>query len=465
MKHRKLVTRISIIVGLGVALLLATSVSDHLAGDSSLRAVQVTPALVQRGAYLAKLGDCAACHSMPGRPPFTGGLAMHIPIGTIYTTNITFDTVDGIGNDSLDDFDRALRFGVSRGHTLYPAMPYPSYSRLRPEDVQALYAYFKYGVMPSATPNVANDVTFPLSLRFPLTMWRWAFAPKPAPFTPPVGMDPQVANGAYFVEGLGHCGECHTPRGLAMQVKAQTAADGASFLAGARVDNWFAPSLRSIDVQGTLHDWSETGLASFLRSGASNGGIAFGSMSDVIAHSTQYMTASDAQDTARFLKSLDPASASPAFTYDGTTDQALRNGDASQRGAMIYLDNCAACHRPDGTGYDRVFPRLAGNPAVTADDPTSTISIVLAGSRTVWTHPAPAQFQMPSFAWRLSNQEVADVATFVRGSWGNHAGAVDVKTVQALRTQAVPSDGIDAPTTDRTTPSHFLLSKATASSP
>jgi len=126
---------------------------------------------------------------------------MTIPVGTIYTTNITFDKKDGIGSYSLSDFDRALRFGVSHGHALYPAMPYPSYSILRPGDVQALYAYFKYGVAASATPNVPNRLIFPLSMRFPLTIWRWIFASKPAPFAPTRGMDVEVANGEYFVEG------------------------------------------------------------------------------------------------------------------------------------------------------------------------------------------------------------------------------------------------------------------------
>jgi mono/diheme cytochrome c family protein len=195
MKRSKLVTGAVILVGLAMVMLLATTISDHLAGKKGLSALPPSSDLVQRGAYLARLGDCAACHSVPGRPPFTGGLAMAIPVGTIYTTNITFDRKDGIGTYSLSDFDRALRFGVSHGHTLYPAMPYPSYSNLKSEDVQALYAYFKYGVPASATPNIPNKLPFPLSMRFPLTMWRWAFAPTPAPFTPPPAMDAEVANG------------------------------------------------------------------------------------------------------------------------------------------------------------------------------------------------------------------------------------------------------------------------------
>ena len=456
MKRSKLVTGAVILVGLAMVMLLATTISDHLAGKKGLSALPPSSDLLQRGAYLARLGDCAACHSVPGRPPFTGGLAMAIPVGTIYTTNITFDRKDGIGTYSLSDFDRALRFGVSHGHTLYPAMPYPSYSNLKSEDVQALYAYFKYGVPASATPNIPNKLPFPLSMRFPLTMWRWAFAPTPTPFTPPPAMDAEVANGAYFVEGLGHCGECHTPRGLGMQVKAQTARGGAAFLSGARVENWYAPSLRGLAAADNLGDWSVDDLAEFLRSGANHNGIVFGSMSDVVEHSTQYMTPRDAEDAAKFLKSLDPASPSHPFVYNSATAQALGNGDAHQRGAMIYLDNCAACHRPDGRGYDRVFPRLAGNPAVESADPTSVISIVLEGSKTLRTERTPAQFQMPSFAWRLCDQDIADVVTFVRTSWGNQSPAVAAPAVQSLRKAAVASDGINTPTTDQEIPQDFL---------
>lgn len=456
MKRKKFLPIAAILVVIGIALVAATVVSDHTAGERALTAVTPTAALIQRGAYLAKMGDCAACHTASGRPPFTGGLAMRIPIGTIYSTNITFDSTDGIGSYSLADFDRAVRFGVSHGHTLYPAMPFPSYANLVPEDIQALYIFFKYGVSPSRTPNVENKVPFPLSLRFPLTMWRWAFAPQPKPFEPRHGMDPEVAGGAYFVEGLGHCGECHTPRGMGMQVKAQTAADGSTFLTGARVDNWYAPSLRSKGGQGGLSDWTVADLSEFLSNGTNHHGIAFGSMSEVIEHSTQYMTEKDANAAAVFLKSLDPTSDTAAFTYETATDRALRRGDVSRRGAMVYLDNCAACHRPDGRGYDGVFPQLAGNPSVSSTDPTSVISMVLQGSLTVRTGKTPAQFQMPSFAWRLTDQEVADVATFIRSSWGNQASGVAPSEVAPLRKAAMASDGITAPTTGKEVPREFM---------
>jgi mono/diheme cytochrome c family protein len=433
------------VLAIGLAGLLLVmgiaEVSDRSTGEKNLVAPTQTPALIARGAYLARLGDCAACHSIPGKPAYSGGLRMGIPIGAIYTSNITPDSKNGIGRMSLDDFDRALRFGVAEGHSLYPAMPFTSYYNTRPEDVAALYTYFKYGVAPAAVPNWPNDIVFPLSMRWPLTFWRWFFAPTPKPFAASPGLDSELAQGAYFVEGLGHCGECHTPRSVTMQMKATTPAEGTAYLSGAVIENYFAPSLRS-SGPGTLGAWSEQELAQFLETGANAQGIAFGSMSDVIIHSTQYMTPADALATAKYLKALKNSGEESAtrFTYDATEHLALKSGDASKPGARIYLDNCAACHRPDGVGYERVFPRLAGNPIVQAGNARSLISIVLDGSQTPRTASTPAQFTMPRFAWRLSDKEVADVVTFIRTSWGNSTSPVSsddvAKTRESLQLQA-----------------------------
>jgi mono/diheme cytochrome c family protein len=418
-----------LLVAMGVAY-----VSDRGTGEKNLVPPAPTPALIARGEYLARLGDCAACHSVPGKPAYSGGLRMAIPIGAIYTTNISPDSNDGIGRMSLDDFDRALRFGVAEGHSLYPAMPFTSYYNTRPEDVAALYIYFKYGVPAAAVPNLPSDIVFPLSMRWPLTFWRWFFAPAPKAFVASTGMDSQISQGAYFVEGLGHCGECHTPRAFTMQMKATTPAEGTAYLSGAVVENYFAPSLRN-SGPGTLGAWSEEELAQFLKTGANAQGIAFGSMSDVIVHSTQYMTPADALATAMYLKSLRTRGEESAsrFTYDAIEHVALQNGDASKPGARIYLDNCAACHRPDGVGYERVFPRLAGNPVVQAENPRSLISIVLAGSQTPRTLLTPAQFTMPRFAWRLSDKDVADVVNFIRTSWGNTASPASSTDVAKIR--------------------------------
>ena len=409
-------------------------ISDHNAGENDLVGPAPTPALIARGAYLAKLGDCAACHSIPSKPPFSGGLRMKTPIGAIYSTNITPDEENGIGRYNLSDFDRALRFGVAGGHTLYPAMPFTSYRNTKPDDVVALYAYFKHGVKPAATPNRSSEIPFPFSMRWPLTYWRWIFAATPEPFRASTRMDADEARGAYFVEGLGHCGECHTPRAFTMQVRASTPADGSAYLSGAVIENYFAPSLRN-NGPGALGEWSTSDLAQFLQTGANDRGIAFGSMSDVIVHSTQYMTQEDALATAKYLKTVGNPSDAPRapFAYDPREHHALQNGDANKTGAMLYLDNCAACHRPDGLGYERVFPRLAGNDIVQAQNSLSVVAIILEGSRTPRTGATPAQFTMPGFAWRLSDQEVADVVNFVRSSWGNQASAASVDDVGRTR--------------------------------
>jgi mono/diheme cytochrome c family protein len=218
-----------------------------------------------------------------------------------------------------------------------------------------------------------------------------------------------------------------------MQLQAASRAEGVQYLRGAVIETYFAPSLRT-DAAGSLRDWSEDELAEFLRTGANSRGIAFGSMSDVIIHSTQYMSEADAKSTARYLKSLDsPRRSGQSFVYDPTSHKALKRGDASAEGALVYLDNCAACHRPDGRGYDRVFPALAGNPVVEAADPASVLSIILRGSTTPRTGATPAQFTMPAFAWRLSDVEVLQVANFVRSSWGNRGTPVRLQDVGRLR--------------------------------
>ncbi|WP_314916217.1 cytochrome c [Pseudomonas helleri] len=406
-----------------------------LLGSFSALAAEVDQAaLIKHGEYLARAGDCVACHTAKGGKPFAGGLPMETPIGTIYSTNITPDP-SGIGAYSFDDFDNAVRHGIAKnGSTLYPAMPYPSYARVNQADMQALYAYFMQGVKPVAAENRAVDIPWPLSMRWPLAMWRWSFAPAVADFTPAPGQNPVVSRGAYLVEGLGHCGACHTPRALTMQEKALSATEGSTFLSGsAPLEGWIAKNLRG-DHKDGLGSWSEEQLVQFLKTGRSDRSAVFGGMSDVIVHSMQYMSDADLTAIARYLKTL-PAvdSADRPHKYDPTVPDALWNGNDSKRGAAVYIDNCAACHRTDGHGYTRVFPALAGNPVLQSDDPTSLIHIVLKGGTLPATHTAPSTFTMPGFDWRLSDQEVADVVNFIRTSWGNKGAEVKPAEVKALR--------------------------------
>ncbi|MDB5980319.1 MAG: alcohol dehydrogenase [Pseudomonas sp.] len=407
----------------------------------ALAAETADPALVRQGEYLARAGDCVACHTAKDGKPFAGGLPMQTPIGTIYSTNITPDKT-GIGEYSFEDFDKAVRQGVSKsGSTLYPAMPYPSYARITEPDMHALYAYFMKGVTPVAQDNKDSDIPWPLSMRWPLMGWRWLFAPKveaalKVEGQKPVGQDAVVSRGAYLVEGLGHCGACHTPRALTMQEKALNPAEGKAFLSGsAPLEGWIAKSLRG-DHKDGLGSWSETQLVQFLKTGRSDHSAVFGGMTDVVVHSMQYMSDDDLTAIARYLKTLpanDPSD--QPQKYDEQVAQALWKGDDSKAGAKVYIDNCSACHRSDGHGYTRVFPALAGNPVLQSEDATSLIHIVLNGGTLAATHTAPSTFTMPAYAWRLSDQQVADVVNFIRSSWGNQAVAVKASDVASVRKQ------------------------------
>ncbi|MFJ4054890.1 c-type cytochrome [Pseudomonas sp. NPDC089743] len=398
------------------------------------QAEEATDALVKKGEYLARAGDCVACHTAKGGKPFAGGLPMQTPIGTVYSTNITPDAT-GIGQYSFKEFDLAVRKGVAKdGSTLYPAMPYPSYARVTDEDMRALYAYFMQGVQPVAQPNKATDIPWPLSMRWPLAIWRGMFAPEVKAWQAPAGADPVVSRGAYLVEGLGHCGACHTPRALTMQEKALSPADGEQFLAGsAPLEGWIAKNLRG-DHKDGLGSWSEEQLVQFLKTGRSDRSAVFGGMSDVVEHSMQHLSDGDLTAIARYLKTL-PASDpdDQPHVYDKQVAQALWNGDDSKPGAAVYIDNCAACHRTDGQGYTRVFPALAGNPVVQTADATSLIHVVLEGGTVPATHTAPSNLTMPAFGWRLSDQEVAEVVNFIRTSWGNQGSAVSASDVKAIR--------------------------------
>ncbi|MFF7709192.1 c-type cytochrome [Pseudomonas sp. NPDC007930] len=392
------------------------------------------PALILKGQYAARAGDCVACHTAKGGQPFAGGLPMETPIGTLYSTNITPDA-SGIGGYSFEDFDNAVRHGIRRdGSTLYPAMPYPSYARVSDEDMHALYAYFMQGVAPVAQPNKSSDIPWPLSLRWPLAIWRKLYAPDVAAWQPAPGADPVVSRGAYLVEGLGHCGACHTPRALTLQEKALDPADGEQFLAGsAPLEGWIAKSLRG-DHKDGLGSWSEAQLVQFMKTGRNERTAVFGGMSDVVEHSLQYLSDADLTAIARYLKTLPPVApqATPQV-YDPQVADALWKGDDRKPGAALYLDNCAACHRTDGHGYAGAFPALAGNPVLQGADATSLIHVVLAGGTVPATHTAPSTFSMPAFGWRLNDQQVADVVNFIRSSWGNAAGAVSAADVAKLR--------------------------------
>jgi len=410
----------------------ATVVFQGGGGDASAAAPAPNDELMKQGEYIARLGDCAACHTAPGGKPYAGGLAIASPIGTIYSTNITPDPQTGIGNYTYGQFERAVRRGINAaGHTLYPAMPYPSYAKVSDGDIQALYAFFMHRVTPVEQVNHREDIPWPLSMRWPLTYWRWLFAPKVGPVETAATGDAALARGQYLVEGLGHCGACHTPRAFTLQEKSLTP-DSTTYLSGGVNDNWVAPSLRG-ELASGLGSVDQEELVALLKNGRSSRSAIFGGMSDVVQHSTQFMSNEDLAAIAHFLKSLTPARQEAALTYDAATRNALFAGNVDKPGARLYVDNCAACHRTDGHGYGEVFPALAGNPAVNATDPTSLARLVLHGGTIPSGHDAPAQFSMPAFRDRLSDQQIAEVLTYVRSSWGNRGGTVTASKVSDLR--------------------------------
>jgi alcohol dehydrogenase (quinone), cytochrome c subunit len=402
-------------------------------GDPNAKAVDATPDQLKQGQYLARLGDCAACHTAPGGQPFAGGLPIASPIGTIYSTNITPDPDTGIGKYSYGQFERAVRRGIdAEGHTLYPAMPYPSYAKVNDQDIQALYAYFMHGVQPVKQENRAEGIAWPLSMRWPLTYWRWLFAPKVTPVQTAAMGDATLARGQYLVEGLGHCGACHTPRAFTLQEKALGPHDGSTYLSGGESDHWIAPSLRG-ELASGLGSVDEGDIATLLKSGRTERSAVFGGMADVVQHSTQYMNDEDLGAIAHFLKSLPAAHEEQAVSYDQATHAALSSGNASAPGAQLYVDNCATCHRTDGHGYGQVFPALAGNPVLNGQNAGSAIRLVLHGGTMPSGRDAPTQFGMPAFRERLNNQQIAEVLTFARSSWGNRGSAVTAQQVSDYR--------------------------------
>jgi mono/diheme cytochrome c family protein len=392
---------------------------------------------VSRGEYLAHAADCVACHSAPGGAAYAGGRGMGSPLGTIYATNITPDKATGIGDYTLQDFERALRHGIARdGHRLYPSMPYPSYAKVTDEDIAALYAYFMGRVKPVSQPNRSPDIRWPLNMRWPLAIWDGLFVDDGV-YRPDANHDAAWNRGAYLIQSLGHCGACHTPRGWFFEEQGLTQAKSA-YLSGAPLDNWSAADLTG-DTSFGLGSWSEADVATFLKTGHNGAGAAFGSMIDVINYSTQLMTAEDDAAMAHYLKSLAPAhGVTTALKYDDASARALTAGKLDAPGAREYLQLCAGCHQRDGRGSPPFIPALAGNPAVIDADPVSLVNITLNGSVPVVAGGAPDAYRMVSFRTVLDDQQLADVVSFIRGAWGNGAAPVKADDVAALRGRTDP---------------------------
>jgi mono/diheme cytochrome c family protein len=303
-------------------------------------------------------------------------------------------------------------------------------------DIAAMYAYFMQGVERAPGVEHANGIPWPLSIRWPVAIWRKMFAPSPdAPtFQAARYADPVVARGAYLVEGPGHCGSCHTPRAITLQEKALDDSSASYLAGGQEIGGFVAVNLRG-NVGDGLGNWSKEDIVATLRTARNAQQTVIGApMSEVVVHSTQNLNEADLQAIAAYLKTLAPTPGdAPKFAANPATAAALAKGHEADRGAELYDDNCAACHHTDGAGSPKVLPKIAGNSSVLAQDPNSLIRLVLAGSALPGTTAAPSALGMPGFAWRLSNQEVAQLLTFIRTSWGNQASSVTAGEVARVR--------------------------------
>ncbi|CAH2895518.1 MAG: Putative diheme cytochrome c-553 [uncultured Paraburkholderia sp.] len=392
-------------------------------------------ALVARGEYLAKASDCAGCHTAVGGQAYGGGLGLTSPFGTIMSSNITPDRRYGIGSYSYEDFARSVREGVSPGNKrLYPAMPYASFSKMSDDDMRALYAYFMHGVKPAPEPAPPTKLAFPFNQRWVLYFWQLAFAPT-EPYRPKAGRDAQWNRGAFLVQGPGHCGACHTPRGPGFQERGYDESSP-MYLTGGVNDNWFGPNLTG-DPGSGLGRIGEKDLAAFLKTGHGAGLVAFGSMVEQVEDSTQYLTDEDALAMAHYLKSLPAQKPSGSYEPHAQPDLPSRNGnrvDAPQSvGARVYISFCARCHGVQGAGVPNVFPRLAGNPSVITEDTTSLIRLMVEGGNSPATISGPPRQAMPGFAQTLTNAQMANVLSWIRTSWGNDARPVTANDIQSLR--------------------------------
>jgi mono/diheme cytochrome c family protein len=413
-----------------ICILLVLSIGAH-AQTKSARTPSATRIPAQTdGEYLARAGDCIACHTARGGEPFAGGLEMPTPFGTLYTPNITPDPETGIGKWSADDFYRALHEGKSKdGTLLYPAFPYPNYTRISRADADAIYGYIQT-ITPVKRKNTPHRMSFPYNQRNLLIGWRALyFTPGEYKFNP--GESAEWNRGAYLVQGLGHCDACHTSRNmLGATVKDKE-------LSGGLIpqQNWYAPSLTSNREAG-LGQWDTADVVSLLRNGISNRGVVFGPMAQVVHDSLQYLTEADTQAMAVYLKSLATTGAPEDPGQVRTTESQSRA--AYEAGARIYDKHCKSCHGGNGQGVPPMYPPLANNQAISMEYSVNPIRMVLFGGFPPSTRGNPRPFGMPPFAYFLTDQEVAEVVTYMRQSWGNRASAVSATDVAKYRT--VPVD-------------------------
>jgi mono/diheme cytochrome c family protein len=400
--------------------------------DTGTPSVPVTNAADQvlRGQYLARAGDCMACHTVRGGAPYAGGRTIATPFGDIYSPNITPDAATGIGSWNANDFWRALHHGKSKdGSFLYPAFPYTNYTKVTRADSDALYAYFQ--TLPAVQqPNRPHALRFPYNQRLLLAGWRALYF-RPGVYAPDTAQSVEWNRGAYLVQGLGHCSACHSNRNVL------GATDTKAELGGGMIPvlNWYAPSLTS-DAETGLGGWDTQHIADLLKTGVSARSTVFGPMAEVVRESLQHMSDADIHAMAGYLKSLPQTGVAEASggvqTLGQNAEQVLKLG------ANLYEKHCAECHKAGGEGVPPAYPPLAGNRAITMPSAINSIRMVLNGGFPPSTEGNPRPYGMPPFGTEMSDAEVAAVVSYIRSSWGNKRALVS--EVEVTRSRAVPLD-------------------------
>lgn len=390
--------------------------------------------LIARGEYLTKAADCVACHTTKDGKPFAGGLAFKTPMGTLYSPNITPDKATGIGSWTDEEFLRALHEGKGKnGENLYPAFPYTSYTLLKDDDVKAIKAYL-FSLPAVHQPNRENDMPFPFNQRWGLWFWNLVNFDGQR-FEPDSSKDAQWNQGAYFVEALGHCGECHTPRNITMGMKDSKA------YAGTEIDGWTAFNITS-DPHAGIGGWSQEQIVQYLRSGHVDGKAqAAGPMAEVIENSTRHLTDSDLNAMAVYLRTLKPLNPDDEtksrsdWGQPATSVNTLRGmpftADNNTEGARLYLGNCASCHSFTGEGVqDGYYPSLMKNSVVGASTPNNLINVILHG---VSRKTNDGEVFMPGFANTLTDEQVVSLSNYLLQQFGQPALNIKADDVKSLR--------------------------------
>jgi mono/diheme cytochrome c family protein len=370
------------------------------------------PALIAKGQYLATVGDCAACHTEQGGVRYAGGRVLATPFGNIPAPNITPDRETGLGDWSFEDFWQALHSGRGRhGELLYPVFSYTSFTKVSHDDALAMFAYLQ-SLPPVHQPAKPLGLDFPYSVRGSLNAWRALYF-RVGTYQPDPGKSEAWNRGAYLVQGLGHCNECHAPRDSLGGMQSNPTLAGGQIPA----QNWYAPDL-STQANGGLAGWSEQDIVDLLKTGQSARGTAFGPMAEVVTRSTQHMQEDDLRAIATYLQSL------PARAPMAADQSPLDTRPILAQGAKVYADRCADCHGKDGNGVAGIYPPLNGNSSVNEPTGINAIRVVLLGGFSPLTAGNPRPYSMPPFAQQLNDSDVAAVVTYIRQSWSNQASAV-----------------------------------------